>query len=237
MCPACTPQRVNRQTELKNVVWKSEVDNFGFILEFTVLDDNARHFGILDYDDQLIDIAFTWGNGSFDIRAVNYYGQIIGGTDYIGGGYSIIDDSSVEIEILIDSIFDGALIDKKITLTATTIDGTSYGAFERHEVCWQTDDKSLSVYVYQGCRRFGIGEYIVGEDKYKIVLYLLEDLSFTVYEMDGDNQTEKILLSGTYTSEGYSLTLNCYGDNVSVIELSGRNIENNEFPQQIWYPA
>lgn len=240
MLSACTPHRINRQNDIKNVIWRSEDNDYGMLLEFVVLQDNAHYYGWLAFEGVEREIAFTWGNGSFDIRPVDYYGRELGEAEYAGGGYYIKNDTCVELDFLSDSLFGGKLNDKKIIITANEIDGNSYDASVRQEVCWETTDKSFSIYVFQGCRRFGVGTYTHGNVETQFVLYFLEDSQFIIYEIKDGEQTEIILLNGSYHSQGYELILQSGKDNISVdesIEFYGREINIGEYPQEIWYPA
>ncbi|MGN0804919.1 MAG: hypothetical protein ACI4MS_06015 [Candidatus Coproplasma sp.] len=193
------------------MIWRSEDNDYGIALEFVVLQDNAH-----------------------------YYGRKLVEAEYLCGGYDIKNDTCVELEFIYDSLFDGKLNDKKIIITATEIDGNSYDASVRQEVCWETTDKSFSVYVFQGCRRFGVGTYTHEMGETQFVLYFLEDSQFIVYEMKDGEQTQTIMISGSYYSQGYELILQSDKNNMSAdksIKLYGREINNGEYPQKIWYPA
>lgn len=235
----CSPHNINRQNDIKNVIWRSEDNDYGIALEFVVLQDNAHYYGSLAFEYGEKEVAFTWGNGGFDIRPVDYYGQVLEEAEYACGGYDIKNDTCVELEFLSDSLFDGKLNDKKIIIMATEIDGNSYDASVRQEVCWETTDKSFSVYVFQGCRRFGTGTYTHGMKETQFVLYFLEDSQFIAYEIKDGEQTQTILLNGSYYSQGNKLILQSHENNISAdgsIKLYSREINNREYPQEIWYP-
>ncbi len=239
---ACTPAWVNKQQELKNVIWKTEDTTENMLtLEFLVLQDNANHFGYIEYNNQRYEISLDWGNSSFDICAVNYYGQRQPETTVVGGGYNILDDTQVELEILYDYLFNGALVDKRITVKATAVDPKNYGAFDRHELRWQNESVGLEFFVYQCYRRFGVGTCNIAEEERAIVFYWRENNRFEIFELIGGVQSETCLLSGTYTDDTENSVTLQFEANEIFDGLSSLSLEIGDSwiddPDEYWYPA
>lgn len=224
----------NRQQELKNVKWQSGANDYGVSLQFTVLDFNNLYYGTIQYGDIKKEIAFDWWNTGFHLSEVDLYGRVKQ-TYTSGGVYDIIKDDEVVLDFGADYLFDGALKDKKITVTANAVNPQNYGVRDRNEVCLETEDKNLQLFTYQTMRRFSVGTY--GEKN--VVSYWLDNEKFEIYELIDGVQQEELLMYGACESNVNILTLDYVtgGGESGTVTLNSREIDYWEIPQETWYPA
>ena len=229
---------------MKNVVWRSEENSLGVVIELLALPYSHSPQGLIEYDGKTIDIVMNWSDSSFRIDPIDYYGKYISFKDYdnpqyILGQYEIIQDNKVTLKFSKDDLFGGELINKKIVITANEIDPADYEIGLHQEVCWESAS-GLTLFTYQGMRRFSIGQYAAELSSKEIVLYWLDDKAFSAYELKDRVQGQEELLSGRYDYDGQILTLhfvkNLIDEQSDSIEMTARNINYWEHPQELWYP-
>lgn len=241
---ACSLPWLNRHSELKNVVWRSESNALGVVIELLALSNGYCPYGFIECDGERVDIDMSWCDSRLRITPVTYYGKECSYSDddepqYSSGSYKIIKDNKVELEFLSDDIFAGKLNDKKIVVVAYEIDPADYDIGLRNDVCWENTDEGITLYTHQQMQRFSMGKYGNGEKSKEIVVYWTEGKTFSAYEMNGGEQGEAVLLSGSYEYDGTTLTLNYEKNEIDgseKSELAARDINVWEFPQEQWYP-
>ena len=234
---SCTPDWVNQQTQLKNVTWATAESASALHLEFSVLQENGYHFGTVSFEGTEYDIALNWGNTGFDIALVNYYGEIIEENQdkKISGSYKIVKDKEIELTVHYDSVFNGQIVNEKMTINATTMDA-AISSMDKHEICWSSEN--LDIYVYQCYRRFGVGACRVNGENKQIVFYWLNNNRFEMYGLVNGEQSQTVLATGGYVDGANGLELifekNDLLENVTSLLLQEEKITN--IPTNYWYP-
>lgn len=242
----CTPYRVNKQQSLYNVVWEDATNTDEIKIEILMLNKMDGCYGYIEYNEEKQDVSLSWGNARFSLIAVNYYGENLvseTGDDVfkeIGGSYENKNDGTVYLKISQDNIFNGALVNRDITLKAKTIEDNDYDAYDRTNIFWETDTPLLKFYVYQCYRRFGVGSCIVNGQEKEIVFYWLPDKRFEIFELTNGEQGKDVCLSGSYSEENMVVTLNLetnkWFEELTTICLKGGEIQYWENPSEYWYP-
>ena len=242
-CTVSMPKN-NKQLELENVVWSSEDNSFDVEIELLGLPYSRAIYGYVKYGDEKKEILLSWSDLHFRIDFVDYYGKTLSFINnntpqYSQGSYKIIRDNKVELWFSQDYLFDGKLYDKKIVIAANEINPADYSIGLHHGVCWESGGGNLTLYTHQQMRRFSVGQYKNGESSKDVVIYWLDDNTFSAYELKDGVQEQEELLSGKYDYDGQTLTLNfsknaiCQSDS---IEMTAREINYWEHPQEMWYP-
>lgn len=232
-------KRWNTQNEKQYVVWQSEKNDDGIVLQFSVYRERSSHFGTVSFNNETYDIAMVWGDLSFNVSKINYYGKEYAYNDF-SGRYTIKADNTVELEITRDYIYGGALCGKTIVVNAYDMEDTVHDVAVLHEVCWEAENDLLTLYTYQGMRNFSVGSYSDGSTQYNLVVYWLSEGSFEAYELSDGVQQSYVVMYGKYIcgKDTLELTYRTSDDGAErTLLLTAREILNQEYPNEIWYPV
>lgn len=241
MLMGCTVsfKRNNTQNEKQYVVWQSESNDDGIVLQFSVYRERSSHFGTVSFNNQTYDIAMNWWDLNFDLSLINFYGKEYQ-FKYLSGRYTIKADNTVELEFTRDYIYGEALCGKTIVVNAYDMEDTVHDVAVLQEVCWETENDLLTLYTYQGMRNFSVGKYSDGATQYDIVVYWLPECSFEAYELLDGVQQSDVVMCGTYIcgKDTLKLTYRTNDDGAErTLLLTAREILNQEYPDELWYPV
>lgn len=241
MLMGCTVslKRWNTQNEKQYVVWQSEKNDDGIVLQFSVYRERSSHFGTVSFNNKTYDIAMVWGDLSFNVSKINYYGKEYDYDDF-SGTYSIKGGNTVELEIFADNMYGGALCGKTIVVNAYDMEDTVHDVAVLHEVCWAAENDLLTLYTYQGMRNFSVGKYSDGATQYNLVVYWLPEGSFEAYKLSDGVQQSDVVMYGKYIcgKDTLELTYRTSDDGAErTLLLTAREILNQEYPNEIWYPV
>jgi hypothetical protein len=238
--PSCdvNTEKNNRQQDLKNVQWLSDDNDYGIDLEFLVLQENSYHYGAISYNDVDYEIELSWADSEFSIKKVTTYGKLVDDT-YISGDYIIFEDTIVVLDIKDDSMYDGELAGKNVTVEAYDVSSSNYDATVRHDICWETSDRKVQLYTFSNMRKFCTGTYYSDNSKKDVVFYFLSRSTFIIYELESGVQNKNVFAKGTYWSQGTSMILNSTltdTADTTTLYLTSRCINYWEVPATVWYP-
>lgn len=241
MLMGCTVslKRWNTQNEKQYVVWQSESNDDGIVLQFSVYRERSSHVGTVSFNNKTYDIAMVWGDLSFNVSKINYYGKEYDYDDF-SGTYSIKGGNTVELEIFADNMYGGALCGKTIVVNAYDMEDTVHDVAVLHEVCWEAQNDLLTLYTYQGMRNFSVGKYSDGATQYDLVVYWLSEGSFKAYKLSDGVQQSDVVIYGQYIcgKDTLELTYRTSDDGAErTLLLTAREILIQEYPDEIWYPV
>ena len=224
---ACTWLGIYKWPSLVNVVWRTDANEYGIDLTFTVLDHQGDNYGSFTYEDKVYDIKLGWSKRMVDIHHIGYYGNTIrsgfeGKEFAIDGRFTIVEKNVVEIEfVYVNGDFEElqSLVDKVITVRATEIDPDECDVGDISEVMWQSKNTEWKLYTYYSMRKFSVGTYGT-DNKTDIAVFWLANNTFKAYKLKEGNppdnasvyfDIERIdgdaFIVGTYTNDSKQLNL------------------------------
>lgn len=236
---ACINPWLNRQDNLKNVIWQSEENDYGLSISFTVF-QHGTNYGYIDYCGEKHEITMLWQDLDFSLCLVSYYGENLSNIYKadtvwytVGGKYKILKPSKVRLTIFYDNLYNGALVSKDMTLSATKVNTIDYDISLQPGVTWENIEKNISITNYFYTKNFSVGTY----NDIKVVTYWLENDRFSMYELVDNIQQDIELACGSYNYSSDDIILNFEKNQIAEDEeIALARTEYVKMDFLNWYP-